>query len=383
VGKVVGKIKGRDMSVRVKGNGCEVRWFHGDKRRSLYLSGISEDNAIEVYRQLSRISASMSAGLPIESVSRKWLDSLPDKMYGKLVKIGVAEERSHGDVIPVPTFSEAAKKYVDQFTGAESTRKQLASCFDIFGGWLERKQGKPDCPVDAVTPDDVRSFRAYQVKVKLAEATIRKRCSRCKQLFTRLVDDGIIGSNPFISVPTASVDNPDNMEYVEAERVIQVIKSIDKPELKLMLALCRFGGLRKHECSLIRWQDICFDEEPPSMTIASNKTGKRVCPLFPALREQIEPMRKRAGRVQARWDPDSNAPVTALRKWADKNGVVLWKKPFQNLRASLETELFAEFPIKDVTMWLGNSPTVAMKHYAMARNHNFAAATRKRSPDTL
>ncbi|MDB4644906.1 site-specific integrase [Rubripirellula sp.] len=378
----MGKIKGRNMSVRMKGNGCEIRWFHGEKRRSIYLSGISEDNAVEVYRQLSRISASMSAGLPIESVSRKWLDSLPDKMHKKLVKIGVAEDRVLEDAIPVPTFTEAARKYVDQFTGAESTRKQLTSCFGIFGGWLERKQGKADCPVSSVTTDDVRSFRAYQVKVKFAEATIRKRCSRCKQLFARLVDDEIIPSNPFNAVVTASVDNPDNMEYVEADRVIKVIQAVDKLELKLMLALCRFGGLRKHECSLIRWQDVLFDEDPPSMTISSNKTGKRICPLFPSLREQIEPFRKRAGRIQDKWEPDSNASVTALRKWADKNGVVLWKKPFQNLRASLETELFAEFPIKDVTMWLGNSPTVAMKHYAMARNHNFAAATRTQTPDS-
>ena len=85
--------------------------------------------------------------------------------------------------------------------------------------------------------------------------------------------------------------------------------------------------------------------------------------------------------MQGRGEPDSNAPVTALSKWCDKHGMVLWKKPFQNLRATLETMLFAEFPIKDVKMWLGNSPSVAMKHHAMARNHYFAAATRKQNPD--
>lgn len=43
-----------------------------------------------------------------------------------------------------------------------------------------------------------------------------------------------------------------------------------------------------------------------------------------------------------------------------------WPKLLQNLRATRETELLGRFPAKDVTTWLGNSPKVAFKHYAMA-----------------
>ena len=48
---------------------------------------------------------------------------------------------------------------------------------------------------------------------------------------------------------------------------------------------------------------------------------------------------------------------------------------FHNLRASCETELMARWPAKDVSAWLGNSVPVAMRHYAMATDANFLAAT--------
>jgi hypothetical protein len=46
----------------------------------------------------------------------------------------------------------------------------------------------------------------------------------------------------------------------------------------------------------------------------------------------------------------------------------------QNLRATRETELLAHYPAKDVTSWLGNSPDVANKHYAMTMQASFDRA---------
>lgn len=48
-----------------------------------------------------------------------------------------------------------------------------------------------------------------------------------------------------------------------------------------------------------------------------------------------------------------------------------WPKLIQNLRA---TELLAHYPAKDVTSWLGNSPDVANKHYAMTMQASFDRA---------
>lgn len=47
---------------------------------------------------------------------------------------------------------------------------------------------------------------------------------------------------------------------------------------------------------------------------------------------------------------------------------------FQNLRASRETELLAQFPIKVVCCWIGNSEKVALASYAMPTDLKFQEA---------
>ena len=58
-----------------------------------------------------------------------------------------------------------------------------------------------------------------------------------------------------------------------------------------------------------------------------------------------------------------------------------WPRPFQNLRASRETELVERFPIHTVTSWLGNSPRIAMKHYLQTTETHFENAL-KADPET-
>jgi hypothetical protein len=47
---------------------------------------------------------------------------------------------------------------------------------------------------------------------------------------------------------------------------------------------------------------------------------------------------------------------------------------FHNLRASRETELVETYPVQVVTSWLGNTPSVAMRHYLMTTDEHFEAA---------
>ena len=61
---------------------------------------------------------------------------------------------------------------------------------------------------------------------------------------------------------------------------------------------------------------------------------------------------------------DSNANLrTQLGRIARKAGVVMWEKPFVNMRASCATELAKSYPAYVVTAWLGHSQAVAEAHY--------------------
>lgn len=82
---------------------------------------------------------------------------------------------------------------------------------------------------------------------------------------------------------------------------------------------------------------------------------------------------KNAEYLQTRYSHDANI-LTTLEKIVKKAGLTPWPKLMQNLRATRETELLANYPAKDVTSWLGNSPSVANKHYAMTLQESFDRA---------
>ena len=56
-------------------------------------------------------------------------------------------------------------------------------------------------------------------------------------------------------------------------------------------------------------------------------------------------------------------------------GLVPWPRLFQNLRASCETDLAAEFPGHVVAAWIGHSQETMRKHYLQMRESDYLAAT--------
>ena len=126
-----------------------------------------------------------------------------------------------------------------------------------------------------------------------------------------------------------------------------------------------------------------------SIICGRNHPGRdrRVIPLFPELRPILEEAYELAP-VGAVYVVEGGYRAAALSQdgWRNCNlrtqfkrilkraGVPSWPKPFQNLRASRETELAREFPLHVVTEWLGNTPQIALKHYLRVTDEDFAQA---------
>ena len=152
--------------------------------------------------------------------------------------------------------------------------------------------------------------------------------------------------------------------------------------------MSRYGGLRvPSEVVRLTWQDVDF--EAGRLTINAKKTehhedgGVRFCPIFPELRPFLQTLYDQANPgidcpmstpVITRWRSGNQNLRTAYEKLLKRAGVKQWPRLFHNQRASRQTELLAEFPIKDVCSWIGNSEAVAMKHYAMAMSDSFERA---------
>lgn len=114
---------------------------------------------------------------------------------------------------------------------------------------------------------------------------------------------------------------------------------------------------------------------------SEKKDDERLIPLFPELRTLLTEAFEHPDAVGQRFVimryRDTNANLrTQLNRIIRRAGLTPWPRLFQNLRASRETELAAQFPMHVVCQWIGNSATVAAAHYLQVRDSDFTAASR-------
>jgi hypothetical protein len=149
----------------------------------------------------------------------------------------------------------------------------------------------------------------------------------------------------------------------------------------------RYGGLRcPSEVLRLKWRDVDFEKD--RFTVHASKTehhsdgGIRTVPMF----LELKPL------FQTAFDEAPTGTVYCITRYRDKTvnlraqmhkitkwaGLEIWPKTFQNLRSSRETELFKMTGgnVKAVCSWIGNSPVVAMQHYAQVTEADYEEAAK-------
>ncbi|WP_147871992.1 tyrosine-type recombinase/integrase [Stieleria maiorica] len=375
-------------TVRKRPNGIlEIRYVDADgERRSLYPGKVSKRDAETICGKVEHIVSRQIAGSDPEPNVAQWLADLPEKLHNKLVKAGLAAPRVQPEPEPkpepdlAPTLKQWTDNYIENHPGKPGTIEQL----EITARSLCKRFGD-DRRIDDINAGDAEDYRKWlqtkgnerkKYKTGLAEGTVRRRIGRTKQFFNAAIKHQIIDRNPFADEASAVTGNADRLFLVPADWIETCIRKAGCEDWRVMLALARYGGLRSHETRIQRWEDI--DLPNNRMIVRSNKTPPiRSCPIFPELRPHLlrakEMAPEGAEYVQNRYGQDDNI-LTALGRIITKAGLVPWPKLMQNLRATRETELLARYPAKDVTSWLGNSPEVANKHYAMTMQASFDRA---------
>ncbi len=175
-------------------------------------------------------------------------------------------------------------------------------------------------------------------------------------------------------------DVSERRAYVPVADIARVIEHCPNVWWKLLVALARFGGLRiPSEAFSPTWGDV--DWERNRLTVPSPKTrshGKprRVSPLFTLVRPHLEAAFDHAEAGSAFVIPkEYRERAEGEREWGGANlrtqfgkivrraGVDPWPRLWHSLRASCESDLAQSFPLATVTKWLGNTPSVALRHY--------------------
>jgi len=230
--------------------------------------------------------------------------------------------------------------------------------------------------IEDVTTQQAKDFRVYLKSVsQLSENTVRRLIGLSRQFFKAAIDAGLLTKNPFMGQPIAVRANPARFYYVTQEMALKVLDACPDAQWRLIFGLARWGGLRcPSEVLRLEWRDVDFEHN--RFTVHACKTehhadsGIRTVPMFPELRPLFQDAFDNAieGDVYCitRYRNKSTNLRTSLSKIIVRAGFEVWPKIFQNLRSTRETELFkmTNGNVKAVCSWIGNTPEIAMQHYA-------------------
>ena len=345
------------------------------RRRAIRLGKVSERAAQTVRIHVEHLAAALTTRTAPPMETTQWVSGLDDIMHAKLARVGLVEPKAKRARVKLGAFLD---DYLASRTDAKAsthlvlghTKRNLISYFGA------------DALLDSITPAEAGKWRA-ELAEKLSANTVRRRCGIAKQYFRAAMKRGLVTMNPFGELKSSVIANPARFHFVDRQTIEKVVAACPDGQWRLMVALARYGGLRTpSETLALRWCDI--DWARSRMKVTAPKTehlpgdGIRWVPLFPEmlppLREAFEAAVEGDYWVITRYRDTACNLRTQFKRIIERAGVTSWPKLWQNLRSTRETELVAEFPVHVVCRWLGNSPSVATKHYLQVTEEHYRQA---------
>lgn len=349
------------------------RWlcykFKG-KRHTLRLGAMGDANAADLKRRIDRLIEFRGAGLPIDAETTGWLMRLGDRFHRGLVTAGLLDARGPQTLAELCEAHDARLIAKGRKPSTITNARVLYRNVQTYFGGARR--------IDAITFDEADAFRQWMLAKggkgdkPLELATVTNRCRRARGMFRYAIESGWLSANPFRELGQGSEANPERNAYITLDLFARVLDATDDPELRLLLAVCRFMGLRcPSEVQPLRWDNVADDVG--ILTVKSPKTqryenqSQREVPIFAEMAPYFIAARDRCdgtGLLFPHHQASRAAVTDKLAALCRKIGEPLWPKPFVNLRASCEHDLFAAgHPINAIAAWMGHSPDTALRHY--------------------
>lgn len=344
------------------------------ERKTISLPGSYSQRAVEsVVRHVGRMVASAMTGEPLPRETAGWLADLPEGLRKKLVAVGLLQPEKKTTVSEYLTRWLQAKE--DSGHSPNSVRawgQTVSELVELLG---PRK-------LVTLTRADAEGYREAMLKRNLRPTTVHKRLNHARQMMADAIAQNEMTANPFAHVKQRQGDPSERRAYVPIADIEKVIEQCPNAHWRLLVALARYGGLRMpSEPFALTWGDVDWARD--RITVTSPKTaakGKpyRVIPLFALLRPHLERCFEIAEEGSVFVFPDSFRGRTNLRtgltKLVRRAGLEPWPRIWHSLRASCESDLAAAFPLATVAKWLGNTPSIALRHYVDPTDSAFEQA---------
>ena len=371
------------LSKNKKNGTFSIQFYTKDKKRvTVRIGKVSDRNAEAICRHVEHLCIAHANGHPVAKETQAWLVDVGPVLRARLAKAGLVEPDRR------LTFSEFLASWLQgkKAAGYKPTSiiawGQTVAALTALAG--QRR-------LDSITHSDGELFRESMRTKKYRPTTVHKRMSHAKGILEEAVRLGHLDKNPFRHVRTRQGDPSERRAYVRVEDIQRVIEFMPNVWWRLLVALARFSGLRvPSEPFHLTWGDV--DWERGRLTVPSPKTegqGKphRLIPLFPQLRPYLEaafdaategdvfvfPEEFRRRATGERGFNGCNLRTT-FGKCIRKAGVEPWPRMWHSLRASCESDLAQSFPLAVAAKWLGNTPSVALRHYVDPTDLAFEAA---------
>lgn len=373
-------------SLSTGSDGLHKVYFKGGngKRQCLYCGRIPKKAAEGIERCMTDLErCRASGGLPGPATA-SWLGEISAEWHAKLASHRLTQQRAaevEAPAIQVVTLGDLIARYKTRpkwrkktSAGQRTAEVTFAHLLRFFGS---------DRDIAAITETDAEDLAGFVVEPKplgagLSEATGAAIINAGSAIMRFATRSRLVPFNPFAEIKRGSYATA-RKAFVEVATVKQVIDALPCPEMRLLLALSRWGGLRTpSEHRVLTWADI--DWENNRFTVNSPKTGPRLVPIFPELlpylRERFEAAEDGDMEVLTSMKRSGDSAFSKrVERTVEKLGMERWPRTFHNLRSSRQTELTERFPSHVVASWLGNSVAVADRHYLQVMASHFDAAT--------
>ncbi len=349
----------------------------GSKQAStIRFSDHSAKQADSVFRHIEGIIQAKKSNTRLDDQDAGWLGGLPDPFFKKLVNTGLIEPRIQAETSSADEpFAEFVERYVvnrrDVKPGTTKTWGQAINKVRNFFG---------SKTIGELTAKDGKDFLRW-LKTPKSEGgaghlgeTPSKHLGHVRSFLNEAVDAEIIAVNPFRSVKAKRTPQQGRRQMIAVQDVLRVIDKAPDAEMRAIIALSFWGGLRTpSEHFVMKWSAIRWDEN--MMTVHSPETegvGKplRETPLFPELLPYLLDLYEVSEHtgpedfvVQRRRQQSDTNLRARMRRLCIKAGVKPWPKIFQNLRSTRQTILEQFYPRGTVCEWMGNTDDVAESHY--------------------
>jgi len=352
-------------------------------RKTIRLGKVSQRSAETVKIHIEALAVAVANGSAIPDATAAWLEGRDSKLLEKLERVGLIPKKDRATV----------GRMLTAFVAAHPNMKPAT-----FVVWGQNAKGIRDCfgedrALRSISRADAEGFRQYLLDAKLSDTTIHKRLQFTRQFFAYAVRMEWISKNPFYDVSHKSGDPRGRQSYITEAETEKLIAASPNWIWRSIIAMARYGGLRcPSEVLSLRIADLDFDAG--SIRVISPKTeghgqGSRVVPMFPRLRPYLADAFDMAavGQVnvipETLYLPASKGPRgwvncnlrTTFEKIVRRAGLTPWPRLFHNLRASCESDLAREYPITSVCKWIGNTVSIAARHYVQVTDEDFRRAS--------